>query len=345
MGKSIKNEKLEREMRLRGWGPDKLAERVGVEARTVRNWLNGVTKPQPEFSTKLCEIFGKNAEELGLMGGPSSAEPGINIEEGEKQNRITKPQQGNVAIHKRYLKGGILAAVTFGLVILIVGGSLLVFAYKERSTLITISPRLRSHPIYSDNFIDSNPLIEKARQKAQWKIASYCAFLADGFHIIDLYEKSHHACMANNLPITNPDFSVDEKINHGSYVTFFLRSKAPPNHFITGYYILINIDGKYSIQAHLDDAPEHNKQIVPWTFPPSKSLHPGVGVWNTVRIKLQDSIISLWFNSTGKSQPDFIGTLPLPTINGIIGFGATATNHKSPLDAVFKNLAIYDLGK
>lgn len=62
------NEKLRRERELRGWSQQKVAELIGTSNQAVNRWENGQHKPGRYFQTLLCELFGKNAEELGFMG-------------------------------------------------------------------------------------------------------------------------------------------------------------------------------------------------------------------------------------------------------------------------------------
>jgi transcriptional regulator with XRE-family HTH domain len=62
------NEKLKRERELRGWSQRKIAERVGTAEQVVARWEGGLHKPNRYFQTQLCELFGKNAEELGFLG-------------------------------------------------------------------------------------------------------------------------------------------------------------------------------------------------------------------------------------------------------------------------------------
>lgn len=58
---------LRYERDLRGWSQAKVAEEVGTDARSVGRWERGDTFPGPHFREKLCELFGKNAQELGLV--------------------------------------------------------------------------------------------------------------------------------------------------------------------------------------------------------------------------------------------------------------------------------------
>jgi transcriptional regulator with XRE-family HTH domain len=61
------NEKLKRERELRGWSQRTIAARVGTAEQVVARWEGGRHKPNRYFQTQLCELFGKNAEELGFL--------------------------------------------------------------------------------------------------------------------------------------------------------------------------------------------------------------------------------------------------------------------------------------
>lgn len=67
MGRKQPNMLLRRERELKGWSQQKLAEKLGTNEQAVNRWENGVHKPNRYFQTQLCQIFGKNAEELGFM--------------------------------------------------------------------------------------------------------------------------------------------------------------------------------------------------------------------------------------------------------------------------------------
>lgn len=57
--------KVERE--LRGWSQARVAEAVGTNVRTVIRWEQGQSVPYPYHRELLCEVFGKNARDLGLL--------------------------------------------------------------------------------------------------------------------------------------------------------------------------------------------------------------------------------------------------------------------------------------
>ncbi len=61
------NHKLKHERELRGWSQAKLAEKIGASCATVNRWEQGVKLPTPSLRERLCSLFGKNTEELGLL--------------------------------------------------------------------------------------------------------------------------------------------------------------------------------------------------------------------------------------------------------------------------------------
>ncbi len=61
------NNKLKQERLLRGWTQNDVAGYVGTDGYTVNRWERGRTVPSPHFRQKLCELFGKSAEELGFI--------------------------------------------------------------------------------------------------------------------------------------------------------------------------------------------------------------------------------------------------------------------------------------
>jgi len=67
-GKSLPNLRLRRERELRGWSQADLAEKVRCDTKTIGRWESGDSVPRPYHRQSLCEIFKKNAEELGLIG-------------------------------------------------------------------------------------------------------------------------------------------------------------------------------------------------------------------------------------------------------------------------------------
>lgn len=57
--------KVERE--LRGWSQAKVAEAVNTTVRTISRWELGQALPYPYYRERLCELFGKDTVQLGIM--------------------------------------------------------------------------------------------------------------------------------------------------------------------------------------------------------------------------------------------------------------------------------------
>src|SRR5215472_13754627 len=58
---------LRQERIRRNWRQQDLAEQLGTTVATIQRWEQGSQQPGPYFRVKLCDLFGKSAEELGLL--------------------------------------------------------------------------------------------------------------------------------------------------------------------------------------------------------------------------------------------------------------------------------------
>lgn len=63
----VLNERLKQERLLRGWSQADVAGHIGTDGYTVNRWERGRAMPSPYFRQKLCDLFSKNAEELGFL--------------------------------------------------------------------------------------------------------------------------------------------------------------------------------------------------------------------------------------------------------------------------------------
>jgi tetratricopeptide (TPR) repeat protein/transcriptional regulator with XRE-family HTH domain len=67
--RTIPNQRLREERELRGWSQKYVADQIGADHYYLSRWEHGITVPSPYYRQKLCELFGKNAKELGLLQG------------------------------------------------------------------------------------------------------------------------------------------------------------------------------------------------------------------------------------------------------------------------------------
>src|SRR5712691_477888 len=87
---------LKQERKRRGWSQADLASELQIETKTVSRWERGLQTPHPHYQQQLCKLFGKNAEELGL----------VEDDEQETANRVKndeKPEQEEPEQKKRAL--------------------------------------------------------------------------------------------------------------------------------------------------------------------------------------------------------------------------------------------------
>ncbi len=61
------NEKLKRERIKHNWSQDDVSEKIGSDSKTIGRWERGESFPSPYYRQKLVDLYGKSAEELGLI--------------------------------------------------------------------------------------------------------------------------------------------------------------------------------------------------------------------------------------------------------------------------------------
>ncbi len=82
------HQRLRRERMQHGWSQKEVARLIKTHPKTVSRWEQGKMFPNLKYRRKLCQLYGKNAEELGL------------IEEDPKANR---EKRFNAALIDKYL--------------------------------------------------------------------------------------------------------------------------------------------------------------------------------------------------------------------------------------------------
>ena len=61
------NHRLKSARELRGWSQAYLAKQIGAQNYYLSRWERGEMTPSPYYQQRLCELFGKTAEELGFV--------------------------------------------------------------------------------------------------------------------------------------------------------------------------------------------------------------------------------------------------------------------------------------
>ncbi len=83
--------KLQIEREIRGWTRKYVANKIAVAGYTIGQWERGEHTPYPEHIQKLCDLFEKNAEALGLVGASFNAE--IPVKSNDEKPFTAKEEQ------------------------------------------------------------------------------------------------------------------------------------------------------------------------------------------------------------------------------------------------------------
>ena len=96
---STPNYLLRRERERRAWSQQDLADKVGTTPLNVSRWERGITSPSPYFRQKLCEIFEKNVQELGLVAQVDGNLPATHpLISSEASSQATSPAESPDAL-------------------------------------------------------------------------------------------------------------------------------------------------------------------------------------------------------------------------------------------------------
>jgi WD40 repeat protein/DNA-binding XRE family transcriptional regulator len=90
--KSAPNTILVAERESRGWTQEEVAKQIGTTAPNVSRWERGETRPGAYFRQHLSTLFGKSAEDLGLVNGTAPS-PQATTEEDVANEASTAQQQ------------------------------------------------------------------------------------------------------------------------------------------------------------------------------------------------------------------------------------------------------------
>jgi len=59
--------RLQRERKKHGWSQKEVARLIKTHPKTVSRWEQGLSFPNLKYRGELCQLYGKNTEELGLI--------------------------------------------------------------------------------------------------------------------------------------------------------------------------------------------------------------------------------------------------------------------------------------
>src|SRR5882724_2953053 len=83
--------RLRQERVVRNWRQRDLADHLGTTVVSVKRWEQGIQQPSAYFRLKLCALFGKSSEELGLV--EVSASPPASTQENVSETGPSSPAE------------------------------------------------------------------------------------------------------------------------------------------------------------------------------------------------------------------------------------------------------------
>ena len=89
--------KLQIQREIKGWTRQYVADAIQVSVYTIGQWERGEHLPYPEHIQKLCDLFEKNAEALGLLNIPLEmiVEIQPEVKEGQESATDSSPHEQN----------------------------------------------------------------------------------------------------------------------------------------------------------------------------------------------------------------------------------------------------------
>ncbi len=90
--KGAPNTILVAERERRGWTQEEVAKQIGTTAPNVSRWERGETRPGAYFRQHLSTLFGKSAEELGLVNGTTPSAQATTEEDVAKEASTSQQQ-------------------------------------------------------------------------------------------------------------------------------------------------------------------------------------------------------------------------------------------------------------
>ena len=95
------NKQLQYHRARRGWSQARMAEKIGATVKRVSMWECGESVPDRYYQEQLCELFGKNAEELGFLHQDGRNENALPPHEERlpEQHGVSKEPPSTLPIH------------------------------------------------------------------------------------------------------------------------------------------------------------------------------------------------------------------------------------------------------
>lgn len=337
----------------RSWSQQELAERLGTTPENVSRWERGVTFPRPYYRQKLCDLFQKNAEELGLFLETEHASEGVG--ENEASSKLTPslpqveapplaaqdhsepepallpagPSKGRSFRQKLFSRSLFIRGMLLLGAVLLLAGAYFSFAYKPSPTAPSHTGS-RTTPTLPRTWHQTlNDRLTSADHSEHWSSnGKSCFYNAEAYEEIDTGLNYCNYGTSSQFPFHNLVYSVDLAIYQGNYAGLIFRLNH--NNY---YYFSLKITGTYELTRH-EDADGGNDYLL--YNGSSPFIHQGLRQWNTLTIFAQDATFQLWANG------HYLATVSDNALTaGTIGVAVSIGGENSDTNAWFRNARIW----
>lgn len=322
----IRTTRLRHEREKRGWSRRYVADQVEVDVATVGRWERGERLPYSHYQQKLCELFGQNAQDLGLLteqqegfGGRVASLDPIRLPVASKEDEHI-PAPARLFRHRRKLLaslGGLGAAA------LLVGG---VRIFSTHAPSLYVSPK--KHLL---QFVDPN--IPNWVNNLAWSPDGNVLAAANDVPLLTAWNVQRNALIGSystlNLWVNDVAWSnlsliavatAEEFHARGSIQIRVFSEMSPPSVTLLRPYALRTVswspDGKYLAFAG------HNTKVEIWGpvdgSPVSRYLDAGQDILGINRVKwssdgvylaaaADNGTVHVWESATGQLRGVYQG--------------------------------------
>jgi transcriptional regulator with XRE-family HTH domain len=343
---------LRQERELRGWSQSRAAQELGTTSNTVSAWERDISVPSPYFREKLCMLFGKNAQELGLlpanelsvalqleetgsapctddkMAMPAQEEADLDEIDGKMNDVVSSSQTPSIfsasRLHRR--RSMILLSC---LLALLIGGVVVSLLWP-----LIVSP----NPYTSGwgRLALYDPMKDQG-QHLNWQEGwnengASCQFKRDAYYSTQPLAGYFHACLAQATTFHNFTYEVEGFLYRGDYLGMIFRATSSLD---SKYYLFrVHSDGTYMLKRYVDRVDDH---AILLDSGKAEQFHKGRGQMNTLAVVAIEQNITLYVN-----QQQITSVIDGAYADGQVGVLAGNAEHP-PAEAAFRNVKVWRL--
>jgi transcriptional regulator with XRE-family HTH domain len=339
---------LRQERELRGWSQSRASQELGTTPNTVSAWERDLSLPSPYFREKLCLLFGKNAQELGLLPASEQVLP---LEEAVSSALCTdekkaRPEQEETAFDDGVAKKDEVAPRVHGFPLFVVTSRRRILLLSCLLVLLTggmvvslLWPLIAFPNPYTSGWgrlALYDPMKDQGQHR-NWQEGwnengASCQFKRDAYYSTQPLAGYFHACLAQATNFRNFAYEVEAFLYRGDYLGIIFRATSSLD---SKYYLFrIYSDGTYMLKCYVDRVDDHAILLDSGT---TAWFHKGRGQMNTLAVVAVEQNITLYVNRrqvTSVSDGAYA--------DGQIGILAGNEEHP-PAEAAFRNVKVWSL--